>query len=277
MTMRLLIFVSSLFFILFSLQEVSANGKQIIICGTGDSQELLRKIGSAFSARNPDISVIIPDSIGSSGGVKLTAMGKCDLGRVARALKKRELHHNLFYAIFAYSPVVFFINANVQDIQQLTAKQATGIFSGKYSNWKDIGGSEAPIYVAHREKGDSSRRVLEQQIIAFASIKQQAGVTLYSTQEIVDTVSAHPNTIGYTSFSAIKKNGKIRALAFSGIEPEASSLSDNLYPLLSPFALVWLDNPPPAAQQFIHFLATPAAHRIIRQYGAMPAVPLEVQ
>jgi phosphate transport system substrate-binding protein len=269
--MRLLIIVSSIVFIFLSLHEVFANDKQITICGTGDSQELLRQLASAFSGQYPDTSIVVPDSIGSSGGIKMTALGKCDLGRVARPLKEREFRYNLSYKIFAYSPVVFFTNANVRRIEEITTEQASGIFSGKLSNWRDIGGSNAPIYVAHREKGDSSRRVLEQNIPAFATMTQQAGATLYSTQEIVDTVTEHPGTIGYTSFSAIKKNDQIKVLAFSGIRPEITTLSGSPYPLLSPFALVWRDKPAPVAQQFLHFLATPAAHAIINKYGAIPA------
>jgi len=276
-SMRFFVVVSSVIFILLSLHEVLANDKQVTICGTGDSQELLRQLASAFSAEYPGISVAVPDSIGSSGGIKLTAMGKCDLGRVARPLKKRELQYNLSYEIFAYSPVVFFTNVNVSGIQQLTAEQAAGIFSGRFTRWRDIGGSDEPIYVAHREKGDSSRRVLEQHLPAFAAMKQQTGVTLYSTQEIVDTVSTHPNTIGYTSFSAIRKNDKVKILAFSEIRPEATALPGSRHALLSPFALVWQDNPPPVAEQFLHFLATPAAHAVIKNYGAMPATAERVQ
>ncbi len=269
--MRLLITVSSIVFIFLSLHEVLGSDKQVTICGTGDSQELLRQLASAFSGQYPDTSIVVPDSIGSSGGIKMTALGKCELGRVARPLKKRELRYNLSYKIFAYSPVVFFTNANVRGIEEITTEQASGIFSGRLSSWRDVGGSNAPIYVAHREKGDSSRRVLEQNIPAFATMKQQAGITLYSTQEIVDTVAKHPDTIGYTSFSAIKNNGQIKVLAFSGIKPEVTTISGSTYPLLSPFALVWQDQPAPVAQQFLHFLATPEAHAIINKYGAIPA------
>ncbi len=266
------VIVSSCIFFMLSLPVVWADETHLVICGTGDSQELLRHLASEFSSQHPDISVEIPDSIGSSGGVKSTVMGKCDLGRMARTLKKRELKHKLSYRIFAYSPVVFFTHESVTEVKQLTAEQAAAIFSGTLTNWKDLGGTEGQIYVAHREKGDSSRRILEQHIPAFAAMKQQAGVTFYSTQEIVETVSTHPDTIGYTALSAVKSNSRVNTLVFSGIKPGDDKISGKSYPLLSPFGLVWRSNPPPATEKLLHFLTTPIAHAIIKGYGAIPPV-----
>ncbi len=155
---------------------------------------------------------------------------------------------------------------------QLSAKQVVAIFSGTLTNWKDLGGTEGPIYVAHREKGDSSHRVISQHIPAFADIQKQAGETLYSTQEIVETVSAHPNTIGYTALSAIKNKDTLNTLGFMGVTPNSNNKSVDDYQLLSPFGLVWRSNPSPATEKFLHFLSTATAHAIIEDYGAIPPV-----
>ena len=69
------------------------------LCGTGDSQELLRTLGAAFEKANPGVSIVVPDSVGSDGGIKAAAAGECDFGRVARPLTDQEKELKLTYRV----------------------------------------------------------------------------------------------------------------------------------------------------------------------------------
>ncbi|MDB4470643.1 substrate-binding domain-containing protein, partial [Deltaproteobacteria bacterium] len=77
--------------------------EQLVIDGTGDSQQLLRQLAQAYEAANPDSKIIVPDSSGSSGGVKALLKGKTDLARIARPLKAKEkaMADDLNYRVFA--------------------------------------------------------------------------------------------------------------------------------------------------------------------------------
>ena len=244
----------------------------VTICGTGDSQKLLRNLARAFEESHPGSKINVPDSIGSSGGIKATAAGKCDLGRVARPLKEKEKVHNLNYLLFAYSPVVFLANSSVQQIRGITSKQVVDIFSGKISYWSQIDGPHKKIYVAHREKGDSSRSVISKNIPGFKEIKNKAGKTLYTTQENIETIATYKNTIGYSPLSeAINKPGLI-ILELDGVYPSADTIQNKSYRLSTHYGLVWKDGISSQAQDFINFLSSPAAAKIIRTYGAIPAL-----
>jgi len=98
------------------------------IDGTGDSQQLLRELAAAFEAANPDSKIVVPDSIGSSGGVKALVNGKTDIARIARPLKAKEkqLADDLTYQAFAFSPVVFAANLPEQCVDNLTSEQVAG-------------------------------------------------------------------------------------------------------------------------------------------------------
>lgn len=130
--------------------------EKIVVAGTGDSLQILRLLAGAFESANPGKKIEVPDSIGSSGGIKSLAEGKCDLARAAQPLKLKEMSNNLTYKEFAFSPVVFAVSANVKGFDNLANEQVTGIFSGEINSWDMLGGEKSKIYVAMREEGDSS-------------------------------------------------------------------------------------------------------------------------
>lgn len=79
-------------------------------------------VGSAFSGNNPGITVIVPPSIGSGGGIKAVGTGRNVLARVARKIRNSEKTYKLMYVPVAKIPIVFFANkaAGVRDISDLS-------------------------------------------------------------------------------------------------------------------------------------------------------------
>lgn len=244
----------------------------ITICGSGDNQELIRQLARVYEGHQPGVRVEVPDSIGSSGGVKATAQGQCDIGRLARPLRAKEKRHQLSYKLFARSPVVFFVSANLKSMADISAQQVVRIFSGKMTSWEDMGGPATKIYIVNREKGDSSRTVLENHMIDFALIKKTMGKTIYSTPETVDTVADHDNTIAYAPLSSVMNNPGIHDLAFDGVMPSAVAIAAGQYPLYTDFGLVWRADISAQAMGFLAFLETSEARAIIGGYGAAPVV-----
>lgn len=261
-----------LFFIL-SLPALSLAAEApvtIKICGTGDSQELLRRLARFYEDKHRGIIIEVPNSIGSSGGVKATAAGKCDIGRLARPLKEKEKHYGLNYKLFAHSPVVFLVSKNLRDISNITADQVVGVFSGRITSWQELGGATGKIYVANREKGDSSRSVIEKHIPAFEKIGHQAGKTIYSTPETIAAVANNDNTIAYAPLSSIGKRTDIHVLSFEGVKPDPATIGNGKYHLASDYGLVWREGIRPQALDFINFLDSAEAVEIISEFGTAP-------
>jgi phosphate transport system substrate-binding protein len=246
----------------------------LTICGTGDSQQLFRQIGILYMDLHPEIRVDVPDSIGSSGGIKATAAGKCDLGRVARTLKEKEERYGLHYRTIAKSPVVFVVNNTLTGITEISTEEIVSIYSGMVTDWQTLGGSTGKIYLINREKGDSSRTVIENKIPGFSDIENLAGVTLYSTPETADAIAHHPQTIGYISLAQKLSQSGIRVLRLNGIAPTTNNIMTGHYPLLVPFGLVWKESLKPAGQEFLKFLSSPAAQQLMKKQGVWPVANL---
>lgn len=244
--------------------------ESVLVCGTGDSQDLLRILARSFEKSHPGLEVEVPDSIGSSGGIRKTAEGLCDLGRVARPLQEKEKKYHLVYRVFAFTPVVLTANANVTDVDNLTIEEITGIFSGRIRRWSELGGHDAPIYIAKREPGDSSRTILENHIPALRKLQVWAGETTYSTAEEVETVARYADTLGFAPLSMVEGRN-LKVMKINTIAPTAANVRNGAYRYVLALALVWKEDRSRAAATFTDFLFSPTARRLILEHGALPA------
>ena len=243
----------------------SVQAQQVLVVGgTGDSQSLLRALAHLFEQSHPDVSIQVPDSIGSGGGIRAISNGKIDLARTARPLKEKE-KQDLIQHPFAVSPVVFVTHPSVLGIENLTTEQTVGIFSGQFRNWQLLGGPDNRIYSVMREKEDSSRRILDRHLEGFSAIKP-AGKTFYSTPSAVEAITQHRYTIGYLPLSEALHN-KVNILALDGVPPTMENLASGVYPLVNAFYIVSKGEPAGMAKTFIDFLYGKEAKRIIEQYG----------
>lgn len=255
---------------LLVLLSVPAAADKVIICGTGDSQNLLRTLAAVYEKSHPGTTIDVPDSIGSSGGIKAAAEGKCDLGRIARPLKEKETSLNLTYMLFARSPVAFVSHPEHTGAKDLTYEQITGIYSGVITKWSDVGGADAKMYIADREEGDSSRSILEKHVPGFKNIANRAGKTIFSTPETLETVTQYPGTIAYLPLAMVKGT-KLVTMSINGVYPTKENVLNGRYALTVPFAMVYKGVLSEQGRAFLAFLFSDQAQSIIMENGAVPA------
>jgi len=256
-------------FLLFLPATVSAT--TITIAGTGDSQLLLRKLAQAFQKKHPDAQILVPNSVGSGGGLKLLLAGRTELARIARPLKPKERAEGLHERTFAYSPVVFVANLPSPCLQNITSNEFTDMLSGKIDNWSQLGSCpEHKIYIANREEGDSAKSVLEAQISGLNKIVKPAGRTIYSTPEAYDTLNQYQFSFGYLPKSHISKS-PLTILSFNGVSASPENVQTGRYKLVVPLGIVWQNEPVGLTKQFLDFLFSHEASKLITKSNAVPA------
>ena len=243
----------------------SVAAEEITIVGTGSGVAILGAIGEAFSQANPDVKIILPESIGTGGGIKAVGRDEFLLGRVARELQEKEQPYGLTYVAYAKSPVVFFVNKSVS-VTNLTAQQVLDIYSGTVTNWKEVGGNDANIRVVQRQEGDSSLDVL---LAAFPGFKElvvtEKAKTTFSDPETEDTVLNTENVIAYGSYSNVKALD-VTTLTIDGKHP-----TDADYPYVGTLGLVYKEaNHTGSIKKFVEFATSDAAHEVITSAGGIP-------
>ena len=248
------------------------SAETITIAGTGDSQLLLRQMAQVFQQQNPEAQILVPNSVGSGGGIKLLQAGRSELARIARPLKPKEKAEGLHYRTFAYSPIIFVANMSTPCVKSVSAAEVVALFTGEINNWNQLGScQDHKIYVANREEGDSSKTVLEEKIPGVKEIKQLAGRTIYSTPETYDTLNRYEHSFGYLPASQIVK-GTLTKFDYEGIAPTTENVQQGKYPLAVPLGIVWRGEPQGVAKQFIDYLFSPTAQQLMLKMNAVPAL-----
>ncbi len=267
---QLFYIISVIALAIVSLSVIAHAVEQITVCGTGDNQSLMRNLAAAFEKANPGASVIVPDSIGSGGGIRATAKGKCELARVARGIKEKEKKFGLNYMKFAISAVVFVVHPSVEGVNNLTAEQISGIYSGRYDSWDQLGGPVHKIYPVGREDGDSSRAVLNKRLKGFKDVNAPVSKTAFTSPENVELLVKNEFTIGYGSMSMFKGR-EVKTISVDGVGPTVKNITDEAYDITVDYGIVFKGEPGGLTGKFMEYLYTADAAKVILENGSFPA------
>ncbi|KHK03791.1 substrate-binding domain-containing protein [Desulfovibrio sp. TomC] len=249
----------------------AAETTTLSIPGTGDSQDLLRILAQRFMRDNPDIQVEVPDSVGTTGGIRSVLAGKAELARTARPLRADEIAEGLTETVFANVPVVFAVHPSVTEVAGLTSDQVLAVFSGNAKDWSALGGPSLPIARVCRETPETARVIINAALPGFDATGCQDQAIAYTTPEAVNLATGHPGTIGYFSLPAIAATPLV-PLALNGVVPSLENIGRKAYTLTIPFALVYKPPLSPAAARFLKALGSPDALSLMTRLGCLPVL-----
>lgn len=242
----------------------AAHAEEVAIPGSGDGVDVLNALGEAFTKKTA-IAVSVPQSIGSSGAIKVVGTDKAILGRVARKIKDDEVAYGLTYQPVFTVPTVILVNGDVT-VDGLTEPQVVDIFSGKITNWKEVGGSDEAIAVIKREDKDSSLNNLRSNFPGFKDLIFADNATLAEKTFIMTAqVANRKGSIGFGPLDVAIANN-IKTLAING-----KKATDADYPYFGEIALVYQkDKLDKASGEFLKYISSSEAQDIILKAGGRP-------
>jgi phosphate transport system substrate-binding protein len=244
----------------------SAGAGDLAVVGTGDGLEVLRAVGAAYTADNPETSVFVPPSVHSSGGIAAVRTGTAPLGRIARPLTLEERAEGIIEVPVFRLPSVFIINS-AANVRQLTADQATRIFRGDITNWQEVGGTNLRIKVVRRDEADSTLKVLRATMPGWRNLEvTDKSKVAATTQAAFDLVTELPGAVSFAPYS--------RSLEANVLVPELDGrhVTDAEYPSAVTLSLIYREaTVTEPTLDFVRFLFSPKARALIRNFGGTPA------
>lgn len=238
----------------------------VTLPGTGDSQDLLRELAHSYTAQYPERQVMVPNSIGSDGGIKVVGTGESPIGRVARLPNAEEkAHYGKFqYLEFARVPVAFVVTPQT-GVHHLTDQQVCDIFSGRVTNWRAVGGNNLPIEVQSRPVG-SNLLTIRDNIPCFARLEFAATAHYnHRNADLVDSMKKFAGAIGFMPLSEATLHG-YTTVTLNGVAPD-----EQHYKLGIGLGFVYKQPLTPSIQAFLDYLKSPEAHDVMRKTGHLPA------
>jgi len=145
------------------------------------------------------------------------------------------------------------------------------VFAGKINNWQQIQGADAPIYLHLAAVSSGMMQQFEQSVIVGNGLTTATTIVRHATSaQLVDAVAADPFAIGITRLSEVGNTKKLAIKGNCGMEFQATtrSLKTEDYPLSAPlFIYTPARRLPKTAREFLTYLRSPAAQRVVRAVG----------
>ena len=248
--------------------------EELNIPGSGNPEYVLTQLAKAFNQQQHQHAVTVPSSTGTAGALRDIEAGTASLGRVGRPLKEDERNKGIAYVALGRDPVAFVAGAGVT-AHGITSAQAVEVFSGKLTDWRELGGDSGPIRAIGREVTDASRQAISRFIKPFENIVYGENVkVVHLDPELIMLLDRFPTSLGFLNRSALGACvTKVIPLALDGAEPTLENLEKGNYPLWLELGLIYKPGAlTPAGRAFLEFVRSPAGERVLREHGVLPAV-----
>lgn len=223
---------------------------------------------------------------GSGTGIAALINGTVDIANASRQIKPEEIEAaraNGFEPvefIIARDAIAVIVNKS-NPIDKLTLQQISDIYSGKYNNWRELGGEDRPIVRLSRETNSGTHVFFLEEVLRLGQkdlkiffsadtllLPSSEGISL----EIVD----NPNTIGYDGLGYVTEEMKVIAVAKDEsnpyVLPSVKTVGDGSYPIARDLYMYTNGEPEGGVKKYLDWILSPAGQEIVSELGFIPLV-----
>ena len=203
----------------------------ISMVGSTSMEKFANALSEAFMEKYPKVTVTA-EFVGSGAGIEAVSNGTADIGNSSRNLKDEEKSKGVAENIVAIDGIAVVVDP-ANTVEDLTKDQLTSIYDGSVTNWKDVGGNDAPIVVVGREAGSGTRGAFEELLKLEDACKYSN--ELDSTGAVMAKVASTPGSIGYVSLDVL--DDTVKAVKLDGAESTEENIKAGKYFLSRPFVM----------------------------------------
>jgi len=251
--------------------------KPISIKGSDTMVIMNARLAETFMAKQPGTAIQVTGG-GSGVGIASLINGTTDIAASSRPIKTSEIDKlKSRFATVGYSyPIardglsVYLNSAN--PVKELTVAQIRDIYTGRITNWKQVGGRDASIILYSRENSSGTYQYFKDNVLMGKDYSPRAQ-TLQGTAAVVNAVAQDANGIGYGGaayakgirFAAVKKDAKSPAVL-----PSLETVRDGSYPITRFLYLYTRVKPSKEMKAFIDWATGPEGQQIVTKVGYFP-------
>jgi len=277
-----LIFLFMLF--LFAVSAFAGkDGSSIQVKGSDTMVNLGQAWAEKYMEENPEDFVAVTGG-GSGTGLSSLISGSCDIAMSSRNIKDKEIALakqkgiNPFEVKVALDGLAVVISP-ANPVNKLTLDQLAGIFTGRISNWKDVGGKDEKIVILSREVNSGTHVYFKEHVLRNNNPNGKEEFTpsalmLSSSQAIADEVAANSAAIGYYGMGYISSKQKTIAVARDDkseyVEPSIENVLSGKYPVSRPLFLYTNNQPQGLIKKFVDYALSREGQEIVIKTDFVP-------
>lgn len=211
------------------------------------------------------------------GGYQKLAQRETDIFIGAQPSKEQvafaeEQGTEFVYTQIGWEAFVFFVHKD-NPIDSLTAEQIKGIYSGKITNWSEVGGNDEEIIAFQRDEGSGSQSMMIR-FMGDTPLMEAETETISGMGAVIEEVVDYQSRAGSIGYSfryyieGIVQNPEVKMIAVDGVAPTADNVRNNTYPIITPvYAVTYENNPNPNVARLVEWILSEEGQYIIEQTG----------
>ena len=260
----------------------------IQIKGSDTMVNLGQAWAESFMKKHPKAFIAVTGG-GSGTGIASLLNKTCDIAECSRKMKQKEIElaHNkginpveLTVALDGLAVVVHPANP----VDKLTIDQLADIFTGKITNWKELGGKDSKIVILSREVNSGTHVYFKEHVLRRNNPNNKdefahAALLMPSSQAIADEVAGNPQAIGYYGMGYISPSQKAVAVAKDNNSPYVLPTIENVvegkYAVSRPLFIYTDGVPQGLVKEFLDFVLSVEGQKIVLDIDFVPVKPVK--
>lgn len=207
----------------------------ITAAGSSALKPLADDAADSFLNDHPDVSITI-DAGGSGEGLKQVSEGTVDIGnsdvaaedKLDETAAKELVDHQV--CVVTMAPIV---NKDVAEagVKSLTKEQLISIFTGKTTNWKDVGGPDEDIVLVTRPESSGTRATFQKYALDGHEEASNTSMETDDSGVLLTNVKSTNGAIGYVALSYLTGDAGVETVAIDDVEPTLENTYSGKYPV----------------------------------------------
>jgi phosphate transport system substrate-binding protein len=256
------------------------------IIGSNTVEPLSVLWAEEFMKMHPDVSIAVSGP-GSGVGIAALIDGTTDIAQASRAMKSSEYDQarekggdpiEITVAMDALSVIVHPSNP----VNELTITQLSGIFSGRITNWSEVGGNDAPIVALSRDTNSGTHVFFKEHVVQMQGTDKEDKTLEYgpkvlllpSTKEGVDEVSGNENAIFYPGLGYLTDEVKPLAIKATpdgpAVLPSVEAAQAGSYPISRGLYYYTDGEPAGIIKAFVDYCLSTEGQKWVTEAGYVP-------
>lgn len=253
----------------------TANAQKIK--GSDTVLPLSQKEAEEYMNINPSASVTVTGG-GSGVGISALMEGTTDIAQASRRIKFSERQKmqasgdKVVEKIIAYDALAIVVHPS-NKVTNLTREQLEGIFTGKITNWKEVGGDDIKIVPYSRETSSGTYEFFKESVLKNRNYMNGI-MSMPATGAIIQSISQTKGGIGYVGLAYLDEGVKAIHVSYDGGQtytaPSVEHAKDGTYPIVRPLYYYYMAKSENTVKSFIDYILSPAGQKIVAEIGFIP-------
>jgi len=256
--------------------SVSSLSATIRIKGSDTMVILAQRWADEFMQRHSGVAVYVEGG-GSATGIEALIKGQVDISTASRPLRASEArrladtHHSVGLAtLVARDALSVYLNPE-NPVRNLSLAQVQGIFTGKVTNWREVGGNEGEIVVLSRSPNSGTYLYFQEHVLEEQDYVASA-VVMPTTAAIVAAIEKNSHAIGY---GGLAYGQQLVHCNINGVAPTEENVRKETYPIARYLYFYTIRKPEGVVKLFIDWVVSPVGQRVAQESNYLPLMNLK--